>query len=241
MIGFKSTLLNATLAITAAIPLAAAGFFTSASSAQAADFSGGFNYTPYTTPGSPLPSVVVSNNSLTFLPNSGANLILSKQNGTFGTEENPVFDIAKIYNATLPYGSVFLDLGKYNDPNNTSSDGKNIFVLQSLTAPTLSNSDGVTGVVNFKGYFTDAIGSLTKINGSGHLNFSVDTGTSYQTTLDALSDNDPLTVVKASFTGVAFTTVPEPTTLLGLGLVGVGMAISRRRKGQNSSLELSKR
>ncbi|MHC5938650.1 PEP-CTERM sorting domain-containing protein [Nostoc sp.] len=230
MIGFKFKLLNATLAITAAIPLAAAGFFTSVGSAQAAEFSGGFNYTPYTTPGGLLPSVVVSNDSLKFLPNSGADLILSLQNGTFGPVADPAFNIAKIYNVTSPYGSLFLDLGKYNDVNNTSSDGKNVFVLESLTAPILSNINGVTGVVNFKGYFTDAIGSLTKTEGLGHLNFSVNTETSYETALGYLTDNDPSTVVNASFTGVAFTSVPEPAALLGLGAVGAVMAMSRRRK-----------
>ncbi|MHC5830969.1 MAG: hypothetical protein ACYT04_87180, partial [Nostoc sp.] len=40
MIGFKSTLLNATLAITAALPLATAGMFTSAGSAQAVTLTG---------------------------------------------------------------------------------------------------------------------------------------------------------------------------------------------------------
>lgn len=35
---------------------------------------------------------------------------------------------------------------------------------------------------------------------------------------------------QATFTGLAVTTVPEPSTMLGLGLVGAGMVMSRRRK-----------
>ncbi|MBN3924115.1 PEP-CTERM sorting domain-containing protein [Nostoc sp. NMS4] len=222
MINFKSKLVNATLAATFAIPLATAGLFTSAGSAQAAGFSGSFNYDPYAPRGTTQPTVQVGSNSLAFKPQSPVELDLAEQTGTFIG-----FDIAGIYNATLPYDNIFFDLGKFNDANNTSNDGKNVFVLESLDAPILSSNNGVTGVVNFKGYFTDTIGSLTKTAGKGHLNFSLNPLVKLADANTALSNGKKIT---GTFTGAAFTSVPEPAALLGLGAVGAVMAISRRRK-----------
>ena len=232
MFAMKSKILQASLGLAAALPLTTAGAFTFANSAEAATFSGGFNYTPT---GVPLPSVVVSNNSLKFSPTSPANLILSEQTGTFGPAypDNPAFDIATIYDVSSPLfaNTLFLDLGKYNDSSNTTSDQKNIFVLESLENPILSNNNGVTGVMNFTGYFTDVIGSLNKTTGKGHLNFSVASNINFNNAKTLLEQGK----LTASFTGVAFTTVPEPAALLGLGLTGAVMFVSRRRKGQAAS------
>ena len=224
MISFKSILLNATLAVTVAIPLATAGLFTSAGSAQAAEFSGSFNYDPYAPRGTTQPTVLVGSNSLEFQPQSPVDLDLALQTGTFTN-----FDIAGIFNTTSPYNNIFFDLGKFNDANNTSNDGKNVFVVQSLKAPTLTDSgNGVTGVVDFYGYFTDDyINSTIKTLGRGHLNFSLDPLITLTAANTALSNGK----ITGTFTGAAFTSVPEPAALLGLGAVGGVMAMSRRRKG----------
>ncbi|MEH2302713.1 MAG: PEP-CTERM sorting domain-containing protein [Nostoc sp.] len=217
MISFKSILLNATLAVTVAIPLATAG------SAQAAGFSGSFNYDPYAPRGTTQPTVQVGSNSLEFQPQSPVDLDLALQTGTFTN-----FDIAGIFNTTSPYNNIFFDLGKFNDANNTSNDGKNVFVVQSLKAPTLTDSgSGVTGVVDFYGYFTDDyINSTIQTLGSGHLNFSLDPLITLTAANTALSNGK----ITGTFTGAAFTTVPEPAALLGLGAVGAVMVMSRRRK-----------
>lgn len=230
MFGIKSKVLNATLAATAAIPLATGVMFASAGSAQAAAFSGSFNYDPYAPRGSQVPTVEVLNGSLTFLPTSPADLDLTLQTGTFTT-----FDIAGVYNANSPYNSIFFDLGTFNTTS-TSNDGKNVFIVQSLENPILSDTDGfgVTGRVNFRGYFTDDASNQTiQTLGAGHLNFSLDPTISLASAQQSLINNQ---VLRGTFTGAAFTTsVPEPATLLGLGAIGAVMAVSRRRKAQVSS------
>ncbi|MEH2373228.1 PEP-CTERM sorting domain-containing protein [Nostoc sp.] len=215
MIGFKSTLLNATLAITAAIPLVAAGLFTSAGSAQAAALNGSFNYGGA---GFPATTVTVSNTSLQFTPTPGL-ASLALQTGSF-----TAFDAAHIFNVTtnpLTSGSVFLDLGVFATPG-TLGDGANTFSLTSLATPKFTTQNAGTDInLNYVGFFDD--GSGNKTNGTGYITFS---------TQDTNAENDYKngTAFKATFTGLAVTSVPEPAALLGLGAVGAVMAMSRRRK-----------
>ncbi|MHC5723227.1 MAG: PEP-CTERM sorting domain-containing protein [Nostoc sp.] len=214
MIGFKSTLLNATLAITVALPLAATGFFTSAGSAQAAALNGSFNYGGA---GFPATTVTVSNTSLQFTPTPGL-ASLALQTGSF-----TAFDAAHIFNVTNPLtsSSLFLDLGVFAT-SSTLGDGANTFSLTSLGIPTFTTQNAGTDInLNYVGFFDD--GSGNKTNGTGYITFS---------TQDTNAANDYTSgkTFKATFTGLAVTTVPEPAALLGLGAVGAVMAMSRRRR-----------
>ena len=215
MINFKSKFLNATLAATAAIPLATAGLFTSASSAQAAALNGGFNYGGA---GFPQTTVKVSKTSLQFAPSPGL-ASLALQSGDF-----TAFNAANIFNVTtnpLTAGSLFLDLGVFATPG-TLTDGANTFSLTSFNTPTFSVQTAGTNVrVNYFGFFDDGFGNKT--NAEGYITF-VTQDTNAETTYNNGKTFD------ATFTGLAVSTVPEPAALLGLGAVGAVMAMSRRRK-----------
>ncbi len=83
MIGFKSTFLNATLALTVALPLATAGLFTSAGSAQA--YIGSFNYSTSDRNPSDEPTLAtISKNAVSFFPNPGA-ILLTDRTGDFAS------------------------------------------------------------------------------------------------------------------------------------------------------------
>ncbi|MEH2253502.1 PEP-CTERM sorting domain-containing protein [Nostoc sp.] len=216
MINFKSTLLNATLAVTVAIPLATAGLFTSAGSAQAVAFNGGFNYSAY---GIPQPTVTVSKTSLKFAPTSPALASLALQTGSF-----TAFNAANIFDVTtnpLTLGSLFLDLGVY--PNlATLTDGLNTFKLISFNTPTFTpQNGGINARVNYLGFFDDGFGNKT--NAKGYIDFTTQD-------LNAQVKYNTNKTFDATFMGLAVTTVPEPAALLGLGAVGAVMAMSRRRK-----------
>ncbi|MBG1243605.1 PEP-CTERM sorting domain-containing protein [Nostoc sp. NZL] len=215
MIGFKSTLLNATLAVTAAIPLATAGMFSFADSAQAAALNGGFNFTGA---GFPTTTVTVSNTSLQFDPDPGL-ASLSLRSGSF-----TAFNAANIFNVTtnpLTSGSLFLDLGVFATPG-TLADGANTFSLTSWETPEFSLQDGGTDInINYLGFFDDGFGNKT--NAKGYITFATQ-----DTNAEAIYNAGK--TFNASFTGLAVSTVPEPAALLGLGAVGAVMAMSRRRK-----------
>ncbi|MEH1769028.1 PEP-CTERM sorting domain-containing protein [Nostoc sp.] len=214
MIGFKSTLLNATLAITAALPLATAGLFTSAGSAQAATLDGGFNFS---SAGFPSTTATLSNTFLKFSSSPGL-ASLGSPSGSFAA-----FTAAQIFDvntSTLtPSGSLFLDLGTYGSTFNSGGD---TFSLTSFLTPTFSSQNGGTDInVGFNGFFNDGSGNHT--NATGYITFSTrDT--------NALEDYNNQGIKGATFTGFAVTAVPEPATVLGLGLVAAGMFMSRRRK-----------
>ncbi|MCC5630463.1 PEP-CTERM sorting domain-containing protein [Nostoc sphaeroides CHAB 2801] len=215
MINLKSRLLNATLAITAAIPLATAGLFTSTGSAQAAALNGGFNYG---SAGFPATTVTVSKTSLKFDPSPGL-ASLSLRSGHF-----TAFNAASIFNVTtnpLAAGSLFLDLGVFATPG-TLTDGANTFRLTAFNTPTFSIQSAGTNVrVNYLGFFDDGAGNKT--NAEGYITF-VTQDTDAEGTYNSGKTFD------ATFTGLAVSTVPEPAALLGLGAVGAVMAMSRRRK-----------
>ncbi|MDZ8090667.1 MAG: PEP-CTERM sorting domain-containing protein [Nostoc sp. DedQUE05] len=217
MINFKSKLLNATLAASFAIPLATAGVFTSAGSAQAVTLNGSIGLTG--TSIVPSDGINPATTSIKFVDVDGIDT-----NGDFaafspslsgtGITINTLnlTKIANISSTTATYSTgvytPFINFGSRTLGSTTALltfDLDDSVVTRTRKSATNINDvilDGITGKFNFNG----------KTIGIGNLGASLNGKTSeYHLTLEAVS-------------------VPEPTTMLGLGLVGAGMVMSRRRK-----------
>ncbi|MEH2176321.1 PEP-CTERM sorting domain-containing protein [Nostoc sp.] len=217
MINFKSKLLNATLAASFAIPLATAGMFTSAGSAQAVTLNGsigltgtsmvpsdGVNPTATSIKFVDVDSVDTDGDFAAFSPNlSGTGITINTLNLT---------RTAVLSGTTATYSTgvytPFINFGSRTLGSTTALltfDLDDSVVTRTRKSATNINDvilDGITGKFNFNG----------KTIGIGNLGASLNGKTSeYHLTLEAVS-------------------VPEPTTMLGLGLVGAGMVMSRRRK-----------
>ncbi|MEH1823405.1 MAG: PEP-CTERM sorting domain-containing protein [Nostoc sp.] len=244
MISLKSKLLNAILATTAALPLAAAGLFTSVGSAQAVSLTGEFSFNGGLT-ANPFASslVTLKKDSLTFTPDS----IIADSNGVKSTPVSVAaqtgsfldFNSASIRDIiSFSSGIVqnpFLDLGNLTLPGtilpgeNTASlaDGKNIFTLTSSGYKITQTGANITIAVDLWGYFTSATGEIT--NGAGSLSFQRNNTTVAQA--NSILDTAGGSLDNLTFSGSTFTTsVPEPAALLGLGAVGAVMVMSRHRK-----------
>ncbi|MDM9582903.1 PEP-CTERM sorting domain-containing protein [Nostoc sp. GT001] len=221
MINFKSKLVNATLAATFAIPLATAGIFTSAGSAQAVTLSGsiGLNGTSIV----PSDGINPATTSIQFVdvdgvdPDgdfeffsptlSGTGITINTLNltkiadlPTVGTTTSATYSTG-VYTPFINFGSRTLG----STTALLTFDLDDSVVTRIRKSATNINDvilDGITGKFNFNGK-TIAAGNLgASVNGAR---------STYHLTLEAVS-------------------VPEPTTMLGLGLVGAGMVMSRRRK-----------
>ncbi|MBD2523434.1 PEP-CTERM sorting domain-containing protein [Nostoc sp. FACHB-133] len=244
MISLKSKLLNATLAATAALPLAVAGLFTSVGSAQAAALKGEFSFNGGLTQ-NPFASslVTLKKDSLTFTPDSiiadsngvkSTPVAIAAQTGSFlGFNSASIRDIISFASDTVQ--NPFLDLGNLilpgivlNGENTTSlADGSNIFTLTSSDYKITQTGANITIAVDLWGYFTSATGEITK--GAGSLSFQRNDTTVAQA--NAILDTTGGSLANLTFSGSTFTTsVPEPAVLLGLGAVGAVMVMSRRRK-----------
>ncbi|NEU83980.1 PEP-CTERM sorting domain-containing protein [Nostoc sp. UIC 10630] len=244
MINLKSKLLNATLATTAALPLAVAGLFTSGGSAQAAALKGEFSFNGGLTANPFANSLVtLKKDSLTFTPDSviaDANGVkstpvsIAAQTGSFlGFNSASIRDIISFASDTVQ--NPFLDLGNLALPGvilpgeNTASlaDGSNIFTLTSSDYKITQTGANITIAVDLWGYFTSATGEITK--GAGSLSFQRNDTTVAQA--NTILNTTGGSLANLTFSGSTFTTsVPEPAALLGLGAVGAVMVMSRRRK-----------
>jgi hypothetical protein len=237
MFGLKSTVINATLAATFAIPVATAGMFASAGSAQAAALTGALQIKAGTTI-SPFASsnVTLSKDALTFNPQPITPIALEEDvNKPSGSLSN--FNTANIGNiisfSEKNWDNPFMDLGNLNLPGiilpgeDTSSitDNQNTFTLTSSYYSLNNSGFNVAIDVVLEGFFTSATGEISK--GAGNLTFQANDMT-VEKVNTLFSGGGSLK--NLFFTGATFATVPEPATMLGLGLVGVGMAVSRRRK-----------
>ncbi|MCM0590914.1 MAG: PEP-CTERM sorting domain-containing protein [Gloeotrichia echinulata DVL01] len=242
MINLTSKLLTIALAATAAIPLATAALFSSAGSAQAAGLTGEFSFNGGLTTPSSVSLVTLKKDSLTFTPDSiikgltdakSTPVAVTAQTGSFlGFNSASIRDIISFTNNTVQ--NPFLDFGNLafpgviNSGENTSSlsDNKNTFTLTS-SKYNLAQSGKNLGIdVELSGYFTSITGEITEA--FGNLTFQKNNTTVAQANQIL---NSGSSLANLTFSGATFTTsVPEPATVLGLGLVGAGMVISRRRK-----------
>lgn len=225
MFGIKSKVINATLAASFAIPLATAGMFTSAGSAQAAILSGsiGLNGTSLV----PNDGVNPINTNIQFVDVDGvdaygdfAAFLPSLNSGTApitGISINPLnltrTSIESPITAKYSTGSVspFIDFG-YRTLGSTYAQLTFDLDDSEITRTAIGNA--------FIGNF-----ALTGITG----NFNFDGQTIAKGFLSATLSGD------ASTYQLTIATTPEPTTILGLSLVGAGMVMSRRRKTQASA------
>ncbi|MBH8555585.1 PEP-CTERM sorting domain-containing protein [Nostocaceae cyanobacterium CENA357] len=246
MVAFTSKLLDAFFAATVVIPLSFVGIFTFANSAIAASFNGDFQLSSgYTSlPSTSASSLVeLSAKSLIFSPQPITPVALSAQTGSFTS-----FNTAKISNiiqfSPLSVNNPFMDFGKTLLPGVVQSaaesasitDKINTFSLSSANYELKQSGENVAIDVALYGLFSSEDGSKSK--GAGNLSFQVN-NVKVANVESILSSGG--SVNNLAFSGALFTTtsVPEPATLLGLGIIGAAMMMFSRRQSQDSSIDIS--
>ncbi|BCL36874.1 hypothetical protein NSMS1_33210 [Nostoc sp. MS1] len=220
MVICKSNFFKGAVAILAAAPVAAAGVFTSASSAQAAQLVGEFSFAS-----DPTVSATIKSDSVTFTNPKTFSINTGLSTGNFtgftsGTINNITsFSAGTFVNPFLTLlggtlsGSTFIgEAASYSvrqaATNLVAIDITTTGKFKNVLTNELSNGEGIlTLQTGGRGLTAAAISSLLAGGGS----------------------------VTTTFSGFYFgtptaTPTPEPATMLGLGLVGVGVAMSRRRK-----------
>ncbi|WP_353931216.1 PEP-CTERM sorting domain-containing protein [Okeanomitos corallinicola TIOX110] len=211
MFNFKSQLLG----IAAVLPVAAAGLLGSAGSAQAAALIGDFAL-------SGNGNATLSLDSLTFNNPTTFDII---DDGTVDSFTGfTLGDIGNIISfsgnsADNPWLDLGIDAGSI-------ADGLNTFELTAADYVTSQNNAFVDIQITAHGIFKSATGELSK--GQAFLTLQK---FGNKATLDAqLASGGSITGLTYSGVSFAATAVPEPTTMLGLGLVAAGMTVARRRK-----------
>ncbi|MHC5675783.1 PEP-CTERM sorting domain-containing protein [Nostoc sp.] len=214
MISFKSKLLNATLAATFAIPLATAGMFTSVGSAQAATLNGS-----------------ISLHGTSIVLNDGIN---PASTSIKFTNVDGVSDPSGDFTAFSPILS----------GTGISIETLNLTKIANVTATTATYSTGIyTPFINFGSRTLDGITAVLTFDLDDsvvtRIPFSSNTILDFAGITGKFNFNGQTIAngaLSASVSGtsssyeLSLATVPEPTTMLGLGAVGAVMAMSRRRK-----------
>jgi hypothetical protein len=226
MISLKSKLVNATLAATFAIPLATAGMFASAGSAQAAligsaDFNGNLIF-KNKTEDTPTTEVLTFQNpaNVTFADGifDGVTNVMVGNSYPYSLILNQL----SILNPTPGIASALykVDMNSVVDPFLTFDNGIKFMAtsISNITRRREETSPGLytTSIDAFSvlGTFYNGVNAV----GDGSIN-ALQRNTNnnrsgrYEFQIDAFSQS-----------------VPEPTTILGLGALGAVMAMSRRRK-----------
>ena len=202
---------NKILASIVAAPFAASAVFAHADVASAAALTGRFSFDG--SDSNPATTVILSNNGFDFTPDD------AKIDIKLATESFTAFNDAYIYDLVDPVNStpsLFMDFG--------AEDGQDILYATSLGEYQYSDLGfGVTGInVGFEGFFESSTGDRSQAVGGITLQT---VGSIAQAKNDVANGN-----LEATFSGVTIASTPEPTTLLGLGVIATGLVASRRKK-----------
>lgn len=214
---------KAILGSLAVLPLAAAGVLANAGAANAVALVGDFQISSFQTKAN------VSLTSVDFFtePNE---VFIPASTGTFdslGFSAASIKDIVEIPNAGSNINNPFLDLGFFGDEDSIT-DVENIFQVKNVENYQFLNAgSGTTISIGFAGDFISETGEITL--GTGNLTFQV-AGKSAAQTEALLNSGQTLTDVTFSGAFISATAVPEPATMLGLGVVAGSLALSRAGK-----------
>lgn len=206
---------KAILGALAVLPLAAAGVLANAGAANA--LSGDFQLTSFDTLAN------ITEDSIDFFEEPNEVFI------SFKTGDFEAFNGATINDVTSIDGDMvnnpLLDLGTFGDLD-SQTDGDNVFNVMDVEEFTFANAaDGSTLSIGFFGKFVND----TEHDGSGNLTFQVPDLTAAEAEA-VLSGGGTLENVAFSGAFISVESVPEPATMLGLGVVAGSLALTRAGK-----------
>ena len=201
---------NQIVASIAALPFALGAAFAGAGAAEAAALVGEFQF-------SGLGVSQLSEDELNFNPNPTP-LFIAEDTAIGSFTEFVGFE-------TLINGAVTFNPFSAPNPFIDFGGGNEFMLKDSFINNVMQSGSNVSIDVALYGTFVSDDGDFSKGAGNITLQLNNTTAAAVQTALD---NGDTLS---AQFSGAAFTaTVPEPTTLFGLGVVATGLVASRRKK-----------
>lgn len=214
---------KAILGSLAVLPLAAAGIFANAGAANAGALVGEFQFSGGATGATINKTDGIFNKGIDFQPSPGEIDVLFPTDSfapLFAAEGNQAF-IYDILSVPQDPANVnpFMDLGLL--------DGKNIFKLEKVGDYQVGQSGANVAIdVALFGKFISETGEIS--NGFGNLTFQVNNALE----ADIQDKLDMGQTFNVGFSGAAFTAtdIPEPATILGLGVVAGSLALSRAGK-----------
>jgi hypothetical protein len=214
------------------LPVVVAGVFVNTGSAVANALTGIAQFSSEATE-EPDSLVSITNDSVFFTPNPG------NANIGFATESFVNFDELSLFSGqtdpTLVLGTtgsdeLFLDFGTNAA---TITDGLDIFKLTSVSNEFMFDTQIVNGFaltdvgLSFGGYFVSAGGGISQ--GAGTLTFQA-AGVTEEQIRDQIAATGSFDDMTFSGAVIGRVDVPEPTTILGLGVVTGSLALSGIRK-----------
>ncbi|HLO87261.1 MAG TPA: PEP-CTERM sorting domain-containing protein [Nostocaceae cyanobacterium] len=232
-----TTLLRTTFGVAVGLSVSIIGVLSNTNNSLAAPFQGDFQLSSGSTlNGNPNNNTTTSTlaelslTSLNFSPQSVTPIALTAQTGSFTD-----FNTASIggINFNSPSTTPFLDFGRtaipgvvgFPNANEPSLiDGINTFTVRSANYVLAQIGANVGVDVDLNGFFTNANGETSL--GRGSLSLQINDA-QLNDILSIL--NSGQSIQNLAFSGGLFARVPEPTMLLGLGLVGAVFTIYRRR------------